>query len=113
MPEPVENLIKLVRLRLLATEARISLVRDVGNVLRIYTPYSQREWNIIKTKLSGQIVKHINFTIAPKSCTDGNSILLVNTKYMNFYEIFNLLSDLFYNISKNTNEFINQFYGEK
>ncbi len=112
MPEPVENLIKLVRLRLLATDARITLVREAMDTLRIYTPYNQREWSIIRAKLPANITKHIKFTIAPKSCTDGVSVLLVDLSYINFEELFNILTDLFYYINKNTNDFINQFYEE-
>ena len=47
-PESVENLIKLIRLRLSATEVKISAIREVQDCIRIYTPYSKPEWNIIQ-----------------------------------------------------------------
>lgn len=105
-PESVENLIKLIRLRLFATDVRISLIRETDDNIRIYTPYSQAEWKLIQQKLPSEILKRIKFTIAPKSCTDGQSILLLNNRYMNFNEVFNILTDLFYYINKTRNEFV-------
>ena len=99
-PESVENLIRLA-----ATDVKISLIRETEDNIRIYTPYSQAEWKIIQRSLPSEILKRIKFTIAPKSCTEGNSILLLNNSYMNFNEVFNILTDLFYYIHKTSNEF--------
>ena len=104
-PESVENLIKLIKIRLAATDVKISLIRKTEDNIRIYTPYSQAEWKIIQRSLPSEILKRIKFTIAPKSCTEGNSILLLNNSYMNFNEVFNILTDLFYYIHKTSNEF--------
>ncbi len=106
-PDSVENLIKLIKLRLAATEARISQIRETSDNIRIYTPYSQAEWRIIYAKLPQNITKCIKFTIAPKSCIDGQSILLLDNSHMNFDEIFNILSDLFYYIYKISHEYTN------
>lgn len=105
-PESVENLIKLIRLRLSATDVRISLIRETEDNIRIYTPYSQAEWKLIQHKLPSEILKRIKFTIALKSCAEGQSILLLNNRYMNFNEVFNILTDLFYYINKTRNEFV-------
>jgi len=104
-PQSVENLIKLIKLRLAATEIKISLIRETQDNIRIYTPFTQPEWKIIQRTLPSEIMRKIKFTIAPKSCTDGNSILLLNNSYMNFDEIFNILTDLFYYINKQIVEF--------
>ncbi|MBQ9246090.1 transcription-repair coupling factor [bacterium] len=98
--EPVENLIKLVHLRLLATQAGISLIREVDSTIRIYTNLSKGEWNILNSKADRNITKYIKYTIAPNTCTDGKSILLLNRNYLNFEELFNILSGLFYHILK-------------
>ena len=105
-PESVENLIKLIRIRLAATEAKISLIRETESNIRIYTPYLQAEWKLIQHKLPSEILKRIKYTIAPASCIEGNSILLLNNAYMNFNEVFNILTDLFYYINKTRNEFV-------
>ena len=105
-PESVENLIKLIRIRLAATDVRISLIRETEDNIRIYTPYSQPEWKMIQKTLPSEILKRIKFTIAPKACAEWQSILLLNNKYMNFDEVFNILIDLFYYINKTRNEFV-------
>lgn len=106
-PEAVENLIKLIKIRLAATDAKISVIRETTDNIRIYTPYMQAEWKIIQKTLSPNITKYIKFILAPKSCTEGNSILLLDNSHMNFEEIFNILSDLFYYIHKISHEYTN------
>ena len=59
IPDEVQNLIKLIKIRLLATEASISAIREVGNQIRIYTPFTQYEWNIIKNKLNKDLLRII------------------------------------------------------
>ena len=104
-PESVENLIKLIRLRLSATEIKISAIREAQNNIRIYTPYSKAEWNLVSKNLPPNILRKIKFTIAPNTCTEGKSILILNTIYVNFDEIFNILNDLFYYIRKVSYEY--------
>jgi len=99
-PQCVENLIKLIRLRLLATELKLALIRETADNIRIYTPYSQIEWKLVQKELPSELLKRITFTLAPKTCADGNSIILLNNSYLNFNEIFNILTDLFYYINK-------------
>lgn len=105
-PECVQNLIKLIKIRLAATEAKISVIRETPDNIRIYTPYQMPECKIIQTKLPPNITKYIKFISAPKACAEGNSIILLNNSYMNFEEIFNILSDLFYYIHKVTHEYL-------
>jgi transcription-repair coupling factor (superfamily II helicase) len=104
-PESVENLIKLIRLRLSATDVKISAIREVQDCIRIYTPYSKPEWNIIQKALPHNVAKKVKFTIAPKTCTEGVSILILDTSYVNFNEVFNILIDLFYYIYKVSHEY--------
>ncbi|MGN0017461.1 MAG: transcription-repair coupling factor [Candidatus Gastranaerophilaceae bacterium] len=108
MPKPVENLIKLIKIRLSATDAKISLIRETEDYIRIYSPYTQPEWKIINSKLPSEINRKIKYTLAPKTCQDGYSVLLLNKSYMNFYEIFNILIDLFYYINKIGYEYSNE-----
>ena len=108
IPEPVENLIKIIHLRLLATSAKITLIRETSDNIRIYMPYNRAEWSIIASRLDRNITKYIKYTIAPKSCQEGNSILLFNNSVLSFKEVFNILSDLFYYINKISFEYINK-----
>ena len=100
IPDEVENLVKLIKIRLVATECGISIIREAGDSIRIYTPFTQYEWNIIKQQVDKNLLRLIKFTIAPNSCTEGKSILLVNSKYLTFEELFNFLTSLFYDIRK-------------
>ena len=105
IPDEVQNLIKLIKIRLLATECSISIVREAGDNIRIYTPFTQYEWNIIKAKLSREMLRRVKFTLAPKSCNEGKSILLLNIEYSSFEETFNILSSLFYDIRTIINQY--------
>ena len=99
-PESVENLIKLIKLRLSATEVKIKLIRETSDNIRIYTPFTKPEWHIIQCSLPKNLLKVLKFTMAPSSCEEGNSVLLLNNAFMNFDEVFNILTDLFYYIHK-------------
>ncbi len=100
VPECTKNLIKLVKLRILADSAGITLVRQAGNTIRIYTPYTLREWMILKSKIETKITKFFTFTQPPKTLAKTKGILLMNKNEDNFDEIFNKLADLFYYISE-------------
>ncbi len=106
-PQSVENLINLIKLRLLATDLKISLIRETADNIRIYTPFSNIEWKLIQNKLPSNIIKFIRFTQAPASCQDGKSVILLNNSYMNFNEVFNILTDLFYHIKRVIDEYNN------
>lgn len=105
IPDEVENLVKLIKIRLVATECGISIIREAGDSIRIYTPFTQYEWNIIKQQVDKNLLRLIKFTIAPNSCIEGKSILLVNSKYLTFEELFNFLTSLFYDIRKIINTY--------
>lgn len=106
-PECVQNLIKLIKIRLAATEAKISVIRETQDNIRIYTPYTEMEWKILQKNMSRNITKYIKFLLAPKSCAEGNSIILLNNSHMSFQEMFNILIDLFYYIYKISHEYTN------
>ena len=105
IPEEVENLIKLIKIRLAATDCGITIIREAGSEIRMYTPFTPYEWNIIKQKLDKEILRKIKFTVAPSSCTDGKSIILMKIDYVSFEEIFNTLTGLFYNIKETANSY--------
>ena len=105
LPKSVENLIKLIRLRLIAQQCDISSIRETPDNIRIYTPFSEREWMYLRRKIDFSITKYFKFTNPPKSAKDTKGILLMNKNNLNFDEIFNILTDLFYYISKVISEF--------
>ncbi len=105
LPEPVENLFKLIRLRLLATSVHITQIQETSDNIRIYTPFSHQEWNLIRLKAPSNITKYFTRTTPQKPDNRLKGILLMKNAYLNFNEIFNILADLFYHISKIVLEF--------
>ena len=105
IPDEVENLIKLIRIRLAATDCGITIIREAGSEIRMYTPFAPFEWNILKQSLDKDILRKIKFITAPKSCADGKSILLMNVQYSDFEEIYNTLTGLFYHIKEIASEY--------
>ncbi|MGN1152990.1 MAG: transcription-repair coupling factor [Candidatus Gastranaerophilaceae bacterium] len=105
IPEEVENLTKLVQIRLMATKVGITVIRESMDNIRVYTPFRKEEWRILQTKLPRNLTKNIQWTVAPKTCQDAASILLINNSVMNFDELFNILYDLFYDIDKISHEY--------
>ena len=105
IPEEVDNLIKLVQIRLMATKVGVTLIRESMDNIRVYTPFTKEEWRILQLKLPKNIIKNIQWTIAPKTCKDATSILLINNSVMKFNELFNMLYDLFYDIDKISYEY--------
>lgn len=103
--EPVENLIKLVKLRIAATDAGILSVRETGSGIRIYTDFSMPELKIIKSKLKPEIARKLQTVTLPKDSKEGKSVMILSSKLMNFDEVFNILTDLFYYIFKIISEY--------
>ena len=100
IPDCVGNLIKLIKLRILAGQSNITSVRQAGNQIRIYTPFNINEWNLLKSKIDYKYTKYFTYTQSPKSLAKVKGILLMNKNEDDFDEIFNKLSDLFYYISE-------------
>ncbi len=105
IPDEVENLIKLIQIRLAATECGVTIIREAGNDIRVYSPFTPYEWNIIKNGLDKIILRRVKFTVAPKTCQDGKSILLINYQNLTFEEIFNILTGLFYYIKETISKY--------
>ncbi|MBQ8634520.1 transcription-repair coupling factor [bacterium] len=100
IPTCVENLIKLIKLRILATNANVSAVRQAGSQIRIYTPFTMQEWIILKSKIEAKYTKYFTYTTPPKNLAKTKGILLINKNEDDFNEIFNKLADLFYYVSE-------------
>ncbi len=100
LPESVLNLIKLIKLRLLATSLNFARIQETQENIRIYTPYSLGEWNLLRRKLKPEIFSLISYKTPPKLTDGTKGILIVNKRYFDFDKIFNILSDLMYDISR-------------
>lgn len=105
MQEPVENLIKLVKLKMIATNAGITSVRETPDGIRIYSGYSGAETKLIWNKLPFEIKRYIKLVKLPKACNDGEYVMIFKNSYLKFDELFNMLSDLFYDITEIISEY--------
>ena len=108
LPVPVENLFKLIRIRLLAASLHITQIQETSQNIRLYTPYTMREWNHIRLKAPLNITKYFKWTKPQKTDTKLQGVLLMNDSSLEFDEKFNILADLFYHISKIVLEFNKQ-----
>lgn len=108
LPEPVCNLFKLIRIRLLASNLHITQIQETRDNIRIYTPFTHQEWNLIRLKSSINITKYFQWTKPQKQDDNVKGVVLMNNSYIDFDETFNILSDLFYHISKIVLEFKQQ-----
>ena len=106
--QEVENLISLIKLRISATLCNVGAIRETNENIRIYTPYKEFEWKILCKKIPFNILKKIKFTNAPKSCKDGNSVLLFKHQFMSFEEIFTTLNELFFQMNNAKNEYLKE-----
>ncbi len=100
IPECVENLIKLIKLRIIATNAGIISIRQNGNQIRINMPYNMQEWFILKSKMNKKNAQFFTFSQPPKNQTKTKGILLMNKDEDDFDEIFNKMANLFYDITE-------------
>lgn len=105
LPLPVENLFKLIRLRILGTNIHITQIQETPENIRIYTPFTVQEWRIINLKLPLNITKYFKWTKPQKTDEKLKGVLLMKNDYLSFDETFNILADLFYYISKVVLEF--------
>lgn len=105
LQEPVENLIKLIRLKMIATNAGITSVRETPDGIRIYSGYSGAEIKLIWNKVPVELKRYIKLVKLPKVSEDGEYVMIFKNQYLSFNELFNKLSDLFYDITSIISEY--------
>jgi len=108
LDEPVENLIKLIKLKINATNAGLSSVRETSGGIRIYSLYSGAELRLIYNGLPFDLKRYIKLVKLPKACNDGEFVMILNNFHLNFNELFNMLSDLFYDIARIITDYKNK-----
>ena len=99
IPESVEVLIKVIKIRLLATGIGINFIRETPSGIRIYTEYEQNEWKYLANHLDKKLLRLLKWTKAPESSKDAKSIIILNNAHMGTNELFAMLETLFYGIN--------------
>ncbi len=95
IPPEVEPLIKIIRLRLMATEVGINLVRETGDEIRIFSDYSIAEFNMLKNKLDRKIAGKMRWAKTPLKSENGSSVILVKCSYLANDDKLALLEEIF------------------
>lgn len=106
IPESVEILIKVIKIRLLATGIGINFIRETPSGIRIYTEYEQNEWKFLANHLDKKLLRLLKWTKAPESSKDAKSIIILNNSHMGTNELFAMLETLFYGINKIQNKLL-------
>ncbi len=99
IPQEVLRLIQVVKIRQLALDAKVNLIREIEHNVRIFSDYDIFEWKEIKSKLPENLAKRLTATNAPVSSQNGSLIINLNCIGLSGDDKLNLLEDLFRNIT--------------
>lgn len=95
VPPETQTLVKLVQLRLLATQLGISQVRADDEYIRISVPYTLKEWMLLQQKLDPKLGKKARWVPGVKSSLGSSPVLLVKHRLMDGEDQVNYLMQLF------------------
>ncbi len=94
IPPEVENLIKIVRIRLLASDVGFNLIREEPEFIRIFTNYDFKTWTKFVSKIPPQFTKRTKWVKMPETSLDGKSAILVKYKGFTPVRLLNFLEEL-------------------
>ena len=95
----VRSLFKIIKIRLIAAEIGINLIRETEDNIRIFTDFELTEWRTYQAKLPQSLSRKLNIIKAPVSSQNGASIILLNNTGLLVEEQLNILEELFFCIS--------------
>jgi len=98
IPEIVKRLIKVIRLRLMATDIGIYLVREAFEDIRIFSDISLPEFRILKNILNPEIAGKCRWVQAPKTSENGTSIIQISSSHLSNQEKLDILEEFFRSI---------------
>ncbi len=82
IPSEAQQLVKLVRLRILATELKIPGIREDQEYLRVSVPYSLKEWMQYQAKLPPEVGNKARWVPAVTSRESSLPVLLIKQQAM-------------------------------
>ncbi|MDH4378422.1 MAG: transcription-repair coupling factor [Vampirovibrionales bacterium] len=95
VPKETQQLVRLVQLRLLATEMGIPIVRSDDEYLRIGAPFTLQEWMYLQKHLPDEIGRKARWMPGVKSQQGSHALLLVKTQRMDGDDMVDYLMTLF------------------
>ncbi len=100
IPAEVECLIKIIQLRLMATEIGINLVRETYTDIRIFSDYSFAEYKMLQNSLKPKISGKMKWAKAPLKSENGSSVIILDCSYFTNDEKLEVLEEIFSAASK-------------
>ncbi len=95
IPSEVESLIKVIQLRLTATEIGLNLVRETYTDIRIFSDYSFAEFKMLQNKLKPKISGKMKWIKAPVNSENGSSVIMLDCSYFTNEEKLGVLEEIF------------------
>ncbi len=99
IPPEVECLIKIIQLRLMASEIGINLVRETYTDIKIFSDYSFREFKILQNSLKPKISGKLKWAKAPLKSENGSSVIILDCSYFSNDEKLEILEEIFNTVS--------------
>ena len=100
LPETVEPLFRVIKLRLLASEIGIKAVRETMGNIKINTDYSYNEWFLISNNLDRKVSSKLRFIQNQSGNSGSVSTIHFNNTGLSAEEVLDLLEYLFYYIKQ-------------
>lgn len=100
IPSETINLITLAKIRLIASNIGINLVREEKDVVRIFTNYNFKIWKVYASKMPPKLVNRAKWIKNPETSVDGISTILVKYSGLTPKKLLNYLEELCVTINK-------------
>jgi transcription-repair coupling factor (superfamily II helicase) len=95
LPEEVKKLIKVIKLRLMATDIGILLVREAFESIRMFSNISLPEFRLLQNKMRPELSRKLKWTPAPKTSETGSSIILISNQGLSNEDKLDILEEIF------------------
>ena len=100
IPTEVKRLFTIIKLRLLAVNIEINLIREMEGNIRIFSDYNLEKWRKYQNKLPKHLLKRLRWIKAPQTSKNGKSIIILNCSGLFAQEQLNILEELFLKIAE-------------
>jgi transcription-repair coupling factor (superfamily II helicase) len=104
IPAPAKQLVELARLRIMATDMALPLVRTDDEYLRVSVPYSLQEWMKLQSKLPPALGNKLRWVAPVRSMETSMPTLLAKATMMSGAEQVAFLTKLFRGLESALND---------
>ena len=90
-----ERLIKIIQLRLMATDASINLIREGYSDIRIYSDYTFTEFQLLQKNLKSKLPFKMKWAKNQMKQENSSSVILIDSSYLVNDDKLTLLEEIF------------------